>query len=63
MTFSPIFDDTEAKNIAKTYIYIYKVPLREVSVPKGVAQGHIIITTGRDGDCICLEYKKKCPEK
>ena len=34
-----------------TLINIDKVPLREV--PRGVAQGHIIITTGRDDYWIC----------
>ena len=38
----------------------YKVPLREV--PRGVAQGHIIIPTGRN-DHLFLHTKKRCPEK
>ena len=37
-----------------TYM-IYKVPLREV--PRGVAQGHIIITTGRNGHLLLYNQK------
>ena len=38
-----------------------KVPLREI--PRGVAQGHIIIiTTGRN-DHMFVHTKENCPEK
>ena len=47
-----------AENLSKHHVWNnieYKVPLREVR--KGVAQGHIIITAGRDDHLLYIPNK------